>query len=264
MLSLIQDVRPLLQTQRFGRAWRGEERLASTNTAAAAWAAAGAPEGAVVVAEYQTAGRGRLGRTWQARAGQNLTFSLVLRPPLPPERLGLLTLAASVAVAEAVEPFVASLPVRIKWPNDLLLAGRKCCGMLLETSLSGASTVPIVILGIGLNVNQDKFPPELAAKATSLHLEKGQLVPRAPLFAALLLHLERRYDALLQDGEDVLSKAYERRLYGLGQPLALRLTDTAAPIQGRLLGVTETGALRLETDAGLRLFHAGEVTSEAI
>ena len=256
---LAEALASLLRTRRFGRALRAYASVGSTNTEAAAWAAGGAPEGAVVLAELQTAGRGRMGRTWEARAGQNLTFSVVLRPPLPPERLGLLTLAASVAVAETVSAFTAPLEAGIKWPNDVLLEGRKCCGMLLESSFSGQKT-PAVILGIGLNVNQDAFPPALADRATSMLLATGRQTPRAPLLAALLTRLEQVYDRLVHDGGAALRQAYEARLAGLGRPATLYLAGTQTPVRGVLAGITETGALRVETGDGLRLFHAGEVS----
>ncbi len=256
--ALAEALAPLLRTRRFGRALRAFATVGSTNTEAATWAAEGVPEGAVVLAELQTAGRGRMGRSWEAHAGQNLTFSTVLRPALSPERLGLITVAASVAVAETVSAFTAPLEAGIKWPNDVLLEGRKCCGMLLESSFSGQKR-PTVILGIGLNVNQDAFPPALADRATSMLLATGRHTPRAPLLAALLSRLEHVYDRLVHD-EAALRQAYEARLAGLGRPATLYLAGTPAPVPGVLAGITETGALRLVTKDGLRIFHAGEVS----
>lgn len=251
---------PLLRTARFGRVMHGLDRTPSTNDAAAAWAERGAPEGCVVTAEYQTAGRGRLGRSWEAAAGLNLTFSVVLRPTLSPERLGLVTLAAGVAVTDALAPLVAPLEPQIKWPNDVLLEGRKCCGMLLEGTLQ--QNGPVLILGIGLNVNQTAFPPALADRATSLLLATGRLVPRAPLLADLLQRLEHGYDALHRDGGARIRQAYLDRLAGLGRPVALRFSEGTGSVHGRIAGITETGALRLETDDGPRTFHAGEVTTD--
>ncbi|MDX1531042.1 MAG: biotin--[acetyl-CoA-carboxylase] ligase, partial [Rhodothermales bacterium] len=189
MLPLLADLQPLLRTCRFGRPARGFRSLPSTNAEALTWAADGAAEGALVVAEAQTAGRGRLGRTWEAAPGRNLLVSLVLRPALPPERLGLVPLAAGLAVAEAVEAAVPPLCPRLKWPNDLLLGGRKACGVLLE-GRTGGRAPSAVALGIGLNVNQTAFPDALAERATSLHLEAGRPVERAALLAALLERLE--------------------------------------------------------------------------
>ncbi|MDX1548511.1 MAG: biotin--[acetyl-CoA-carboxylase] ligase [Rhodothermales bacterium] len=257
-LPLLDDVAARLGTDRFGRWRRGFEVIGSTNTEAMRWAMEGAHEGSLVLAEQQTAGRGRHGRTWQAAAGRNLTFSLVLRPPLAPARLGLLTLAASLAVAESVEAVVVPVPVRIKWPNDVLIEGRKCCGMLLESSLAGST--PTVVLGIGLNVNQEHFAPPLDARATSLRLAAGRPVPRAPLLADLLQRLEHHYDRLAHDA-DAVRHTYQDRLDGLGQPIVLRLSAQHGLVRGRLAGVSRTGALRLDTPDGPRTFHAGDVTT---
>ena len=257
-LLLAQEVRPLLKTQRFGRTLRGYQTLGSTNTAAMSWANEGAPEGSVVVAEFQTAGRGRQGRTWQADAGHNLMFSVVLRPSLPPTRLNLITLAASIATVEAVEAFTTPLRAAIKWPNDVLLEGYKCCGMLLESTLAGTSEAT-VILGIGLNVNQPAFPSELENQATSLLLQTGRQIPRAALLADLLGRLERYYEALSED-EIAVRQTYAARLHGLGHPTTLRFTEAGQSITGVIRGITDTGALRLETPDGVRTFHAGDVT----
>ncbi len=260
--SLKQELRNELRTRRFGRSLQAYEKVSSTNTVAAAWAARGAPEGSLVAAEFQTAGRGRMGRLWEATAGQNLTFSLVLRPDFSHERLGLITLAAGLAVAEAVEQFTAPLTPAIKWPNDILLNGRKCCGMLLESALTGAAAPVTVILGIGLNVNQASFPPELEARATSLLLETGRLTARFSLLAELLLRIETAYDHLLQEGGDLLRKTYTARLDGLGKEVSLHIFGSDRRVQGAITGISETGALRLLTSEGLRTFHAGEVTTQ--
>lgn len=262
-IPLVRAVAPRLRTEAFGRAMAGYASLPSTNARAAAWAQEGAAEGSVVVAEHQTAGRGRHGRTWTAAAGQNLTFSVVLRPALSAERRGLITVAAAVAVTDAVDDVAAPLRAAIKWPNDVLLRGRKCCGMLLESSFSGQRAGPPagVVLGVGLNVNQDSFPPALADRAISLAQAVRRPIERAPLFAALLAALERRYRSLFDDGGAAVRDAYEARLYRQGQPVTLRTTDTGTPIRGRVRGITATGALRLEIDGRIETFHAGALTS---
>lgn len=259
-LPLTEAVARLRCGQRFGQALRGYETVGSTNTQALAWAREGAPEGSVVVAEYQTKGRGRLGRTWAATRGLNLTLSVILRPTLAPDRLGLITLAACVAAAEAIEAFTTPISPHIKWPNDVLLSGRKCCGMLLESALTGQAAHS-VILGIGLNVNQDHFPEALAGQATSLLLETGRLMPRPPLLAALLRHLEHHYDTLAIDGGQAVRTQYLARMPDQGQPVTLRLAEGAQTFHGRIAGIDEYGALCLQTDRGLRTFHAGEVTT---
>jgi len=269
-LALVDDVQAQLDTARFGQAMRGFESVGSTNTEAAAWAQEGAADGSVVVTEYQSEGRGRHGRTWDAQKGKNLMFSVVLRPVLAADRLGLITVAASVAVAETIDAFLTGREAALKWPNDVLLEGRKTCGMLLESSLSGARTAQavtaqsvtaeVVVLGVGLNVNQTAFPDALADTATSLHLTTGRAVPRAPLFARLLRRLEARYDAV-QSGDAAVRSAFHDRLAVLHKPVTLRESETGEPITGVVRGITDTGALRLDTPDGPRTVHAGEVTS---
>lgn len=260
-LTLVDTVQEALETDRFGHPIRGFESVGSTNTRAAAWAEEGAAEGSVVVTEYQSEGRGRHGRTWDAPKGQNLMFSVVLRPSLPPDRFGLITVAASVAVAEAVEAFVEPHRPTLKWPNDVLLEGRKTCGMLLESSLSGTDET-VVVLGVGLNVNQTAFPEALADSATSLRLTTGRTVPRSPLFARLLHTLERRYTAIQRGADAAVRAAFEEHLTTRGEQTTLRFTGTDRTVTGTVQGITKTGALRLDTPDGPRTLHAGEVTSQ--
>lgn len=254
-LSLADDLQPLLRTRRLGRPAAWHEALDSTNLRAAAWAEAGAPEGALVGAEHQSAGRGRLGRRWESEPGESLLVSVVLCPALAPERLGLIPIAAGVAVAEALAEMLPALRPVLKWPNDVLLNGKKVCGVLAEGSLGGAR--PHVVLGLGLNVNQTAFPDDLATPPTSLRLEAGRPVERAPLLAAILLRLEERYEQLGIEPE-VVREAFEARMAGLGGRAVL--TRSGERIEGEVLGLAEDGGLRLGTAEGERTFHAGEVT----
>jgi len=261
-IAIAEDVRGALETDRFGRAMRGFETVGSTNTEAADWARDGAGEGSVVVTEYQSEGRGRHGRTWDAQKGRNLMFSVVLRPDLAADRLGLITVAASVAVAEAIDPFVSPHRATLKWPNDVLLEGRKTCGMLLESSLSGRQTAEVVVIGVGLNVNQTAFPEALADTATSLRLTTGRAVPRAPLFARLLGRLEARYDAIQSGEEATVRNAFHDRLTTLHEQVSFGVPGTDQTIVGTVQGITETGALRLRTPDGPQTVHAGDVTTK--
>jgi BirA family biotin operon repressor/biotin-[acetyl-CoA-carboxylase] ligase len=241
----------------------GHKSIESTNSRATAWARDGAPEGSVVVAEYQTAGRGRLGRSWTADQGENLLFSVVLRPPLSADRLGLLTVACALAVAKTLDGVAAPLRAAIKWPNDVLLRGRKCCGMLLESSFSGrrCGQPDFVVLGIGLNVNQDRFPEALSDQAISLKQAARRPIERPPLLAELLDQLEQHYQSLVESNEAEIRSAYEARLHRSGQSVTLRTTDDGTPVSGTIRGISEAGALLLETNGELRAFHAGAVTS---
>ena len=251
----------VLSTRRLGQTIRSFDVVSSTNELALQWAADGAPDGAVVYAEYQERGRGRMGRTWSAAAGLNLMFSVILRPSLVPDQWSLITIAACVAVADAVEAFTAPVRPEIKWPNDVLLEGRKCCGMLLESNWSGrqATEGRAVVMGIGINVNQDSFPTELQPRATSLLLATGQPIPRAELLAAVLEELESALDHLRSDASG-LRRRYLRRMRDLHETVELRFAQGGGTVRGIAAGLGETGGLILSTDEGMRIFHAGEVT----
>ncbi len=255
MSRLAQEVKPLLATRRFGQALRAYDTVDSTNTLAMAWADVGAAEGSTVMAEFQRMGRGRQGRRWNAAPGKNLMLSVILRPRLQPLQLGLITLAASLAVFDVLRHVASPVEASVKWPNDILLAGRKCCGMLLESLLSPAKA-PVVVLGIGLNVNQNTFPPELEQRATSILLETGQQTPRGMLAASLLARLEHRYESLHLHSAAITSE-YTCHLHDLGKTVSVK---GPPPVTGKALGVTETGALRLQADAGEYVVHAGDAT----
>ncbi len=267
-LATVPDAwRALAGCRRMGRPLRAYETIDSTNEAAAQWARANAPEGAVVVADHQTAGRGRYRRVWQADPGKNLLVSLILRPSLPLDRISVLPLLAGLAAAEAIDALAAPLTPRLKWPNDLYLAGKKTGGILLESSQSGGPTQPpdFVVLGIGINVNQEHFPPEIADTATSLLLETGRFIARDALLAALLRIFEGMYDALGDAARSSrLLTAYETRMHQLGEAVEVRFADGQKPRAGVLAGVSPLGALRLRTTEGETHFHAGEVSSREI
>jgi BirA family transcriptional regulator, biotin operon repressor / biotin---[acetyl-CoA-carboxylase] ligase len=166
----------------------------STQTIGRRLAAEGAPEGTVIVADAQRAGRGQRGRTWTAPPGAGLLLSCLLRPPLPPSRWPTLTLVGAAAVVDAVRD-LTGIPARLKWPNDVLVEERKLAGVLAESVVSPA---PFIVMGLGVNVGQraEAWPPELQGRAVSL-AELGHPVPRADLLAALLARIETRYEAYL-------------------------------------------------------------------
>ncbi|MEX0748298.1 MAG: biotin--[acetyl-CoA-carboxylase] ligase [Rhodothermales bacterium] len=252
------EAESFLRTDRIGRTIRSFQSVSSTNTLAADWAEEGAPDGAVVFAERQTQGRGRHGRSWQALAGLNLTFSIVLRPNLPLELLGMIPIAAGLAVAEALDAFISPISADIKWPNDILVRGRKCGGILLESRWTGSDKVPAVVLGIGVNVNQAEFPAEISDRATSLLLETGRRVARAPLLAAILDRLEKWLDRLV-DRDDEVRSAYRGRMTQLNSHVTLRFPGGDS-VCGVGLGIDNSGGIVLESDGTRRVFHSGEVT----
>ena len=253
------EARSLLATRFLGRAMQSLDEAESTNTLAAEWIDKGAPHGAVVVADHQTRGRGRQGRSWVAQAGLNLTFSVILRPDLAPDRLGMLTIAACVGVARAIDRFADPLRTSIKWPNDVYLNDRKMCGMLLEASWNASGLQPAVVLGIGLNVNQDEFPEDIRERATSILVETGRIVSRAELFAAVLADLEHSLQQLDRNEEEVRERYLERML-SLEEEICLRFARSEGKVEGVVRGIDASGAIILETRSGRRVYHAGEVT----
>ncbi len=261
-VALLRELKPLLQTQSFGRTSYGYQKIDSTNTEAMNLARRGAPEGTLVYAEHQTAGRGRYGRRWEDIPGQNLLFSLILRPSLPPYQWSLLPLMASLAIAETLDYVISPLETRIKWPNDVLIHNRKVSGILMEAELSSSSNAsPFLVLGIGLNVNQVDFPGSIAHRATSLMLETGRFIPRAPLLARLLRALEDAYRAM----HSPVSRRRIHTLYGvkmahLGKEIQLFHQTKAQILSGIIAGITPEGALRLMIDGQEHVFHSGEIT----
>jgi BirA family biotin operon repressor/biotin-[acetyl-CoA-carboxylase] ligase len=237
--------------------WRAE--IDSTQHLARERARAGAPEGTVVVAEAQRSGRGRLGRAWFSPPGVNLYLTVVLRPARAPAVVPQLALVAGVAVADALRD-VAGVDARLKWPNDVLVGGRKVAGILTE--LEGeAERVGFVLVGIGVNVNgaAAEFPPELRATATSLRVACGRTVDRALLAGRLLAAFEARYGRFLAGGFAAIRPAFEATAFLTGREVRVSGPDTTAA--GRVLGVDDDGALRLAGAGGEMLrIVAGEVT----
>jgi BirA family biotin operon repressor/biotin-[acetyl-CoA-carboxylase] ligase len=207
-------------------------------------AAEGAPEGLVVVADEQTAGRGRAGRSWHAPPGTSLLCSILLRPLLRPERLTTLPLVSGVAVAEAIEA-LSGASCQVKWPNDVLIGGRKVAGVLV-TSKAGSRGIEQAIVGIGVNVTT---PPELLPEgATSIQAAKGTSPNRELLLGRLLLDFERRYRAFLSaEGRLPLTDWLARAAY-LGERVVVQADGSI--IEGTMLGVDADGSLLLRGDEG--------------
>lgn len=245
-----------LGTKNFGKRIFAFETIDSTNTCARALASCWAHEGTVVIAEEQTAGKGRLGRAWSANRGENLTFSIVLRPKSATESLSLIPLYAAVAVAEAIEQ-VSGLRLSCKWPNDLLIGNRKAVGILVEGALK-EETVEFVVLGVGVNVNQLTFPEDLQIKATSLALELGRPVDRVKLFQAILRSLESHYPARSKKHLSAVLPEWTERSALTGRHITVSQNGTV--LDGIARGIDERGALLLEHAGETTALLAGEVT----
>jgi len=245
-----------LNCRRFGAKVHVFDSIESTNTYARTLATTGAAEGTLVLADEQTAGRGRLGRRWVANAGENLTFSLILRPATPPDQINLLPLAIAVALAHGVRR-ATSLPVYCKWPNDLLLHGKKCAGILMESSL-GNRGLEFVVVGIGINVNQRVFPETLRSRATSLALHTTHPLNRISVLRTVLETLEQEYDSVASNGHRSTVAAWLELAPVIGKRVSADLQGVT--VHGTVIGIAPDGGLQLHTDAGDRTLFAGDVT----
>lgn len=238
---------------RFGHPVYLFQQIGSTNEEARRLADGGGQEGLIVVAEEQTGGRGRAGRKWITPAGSAIAFSLILRPSLPAAHAARLTMLAGVAACEAIEQ-TTGLRAELKWPNDVLIAGKKVAGILSESAVLG-DQLEYAVLGLGMNVSFAPSAAEVDFPATSLQAEAGGEVDRLKLLRAILAALEARYASLLDES---LYRHWRARLAMMGQP-ALAHTQSGDR-RGRAEGVDADGALIFRLDSGetLRLM-AGEV-----
>lgn len=221
----------------------------STNQVAIDLAKDDSPTYTVVVAEEQTEGRGRLGKKWQSPAGTGLYFSIILRPNLAPEDLPKITLMAGLAVCRAIER-VTSLSLLIKWPNDILLGGRKLGGILAETADSPTQRIAVV-LGVGLNVNSPltAFSAELHDKATSLLIHTDKEYCRSELLAAIVDEVKRQVSRFERDGFAFILDEWRKRDATLGQELAW-VTHSGEVVRGVSLGPDDTGQLLIKDRLG--------------
>jgi BirA family biotin operon repressor/biotin-[acetyl-CoA-carboxylase] ligase len=245
-----------LEAKRFGSKVYTFETIDSTNNCARALAGCWAAEGTLVLAEHQTAGKGRLGRQWLANPGENLTFSLVLRPTIGPEVVNLLPLYAAVALAETIEQ-TCGTKVDCKWPNDLLIGGKKAAGILLEGSVTNEA-VDFVVLGVGLNVNQTSFPPEFQDRATSLRLHTGREFDRTELLQTMLLSLEKRYDGWMKNRFRDVLPSWLAKTSMINKEVTVSVDGST--LTGTVSGMTPDGALILQTNGTEMILFAGDVT----
>lgn len=254
-LDIIQGA---LGTKRLGTKFHYFEEIDSTNSHARRLAETGAPEGEVVIAERQFEGRGRLGRSWESPPYSNLYFSLLLRPALAPVHAPQMTLMAAVALADTVAAFVVEPPA-IKWPNDILLQGRKVAGILTESSCD-AKRIEFVILGIGVNLNfpRERMPETIRDRATSLMEVGGKSFSRENFLRRLIQDLDRCYGILEDFGFDAIAPRWEAYFALRGRRVRVEMIDEV--ISGTATGIDGDGALLLEAEDGvLRRVLAGDV-----
>lgn len=246
--------------------WIGKDTLCyetidSTNAQAKRLAEAGYGDGTLIVADHQEAGRGRRGRSWETPAGTNIAMSLLLKPEINPNNASMITLVAALAVSKAITQITGeSAP--IKWPNDIVMNGKKVCGILTEMSAQ-FDYVNHIVVGIGINVNIESFPDEIAEIATSLRIETGKMISRAELIEAVWEQFEEVYEVYLQT-QDLrnLVKEYDARLINMHRNV--KVLDPKEPFEGRAMGITPRGELMVDTWESRKLVSSGEVSVRGI
>uniref|UniRef100_UPI0040578020 biotin--[acetyl-CoA-carboxylase] ligase n=1 Tax=Acetatifactor sp. TaxID=1872090 RepID=UPI0040578020 len=244
------------------------EQTDSTNIRAKQEAQAGAADGTVIVADMQTAGKGRRGRSWESPAGTNLYFTLIVKPDFSAEKASMLTLVMALAVAKGIEHTMGNISdkLQIKWPNDIIINSRKVCGILTEMSLDAETPGKIahVLIGVGINVHKQQFSKELMDKATDIETECGQAVSRKELLKAVLEFFEEYYQIFTQSGDlSKLQELYNSRLVNKGREV--RVLDPQGEFTGMADGINETGELCVTLpDGSITRVYAGEVSVRGI
>lgn len=246
-----------------GTQWAGREivyfkEIDSTNRYAKKLAAEGAAHGTLVLADTQTAGRGRRGHSWISPAGSSISMTLILRPEVPPAQVAKISLLTALATANAIRR-VTGLDARIKWPNDIVAGGRKVCGMLMEMDAT-PEKVASVVAGVGINVHQTQFPEEIAHSASSLDLLTGRRISRSAIVRAFLQEYERVW-AL---GDEAMMRAYRERSATIGQ--RVQVIGLNGTYTGTAQDVTESGSLlvRADEDGEVREVLAADVSVRGI
>ncbi len=257
------EIASRLHTKWAGRKLYYFESTGSTNTDAKRLAEEGEPHGTTIVANMQTAGKGRRGRTWQSPAGANTYFTILLKPTFSPDKASMLTLVMALSVAEAIEE-ITGLKADIKWPNDIVVHKKKVVGMLTEMSTTPEmDEIQYVVIGVGTNVNYDSpedFPEELRPTATSLRIEAGHLINRAALTERMLARFEVNYEKF-EETLDLsgLMDSYEKHLINVGAQV--RVLDPAGEYTGISRGINTVGELLVEKENGETVnVYAGEVS----
>jgi len=257
-LLLPEMIAPLIKGTMFSKHIHHYYKIGSTNSEALQAGANGAPEGSVFLAEEQLAGRGRGAHTWHSAKSTGIYCSVVLRPAMPPADVLLLSLAAGLAVRRAVTEMAPPLTVDLKWPNDLLLGEKKFCGILAEMN-SEATCVRHLVVGIGINVNQTKFPVELRDIATSLRIETGTDWSRVELCAALLKSLDREYRTFINDGAGARASLLKRFEQQSSSIRGRKVRIEEGGLEGTTEGLDATGFLQVRAANGLQRVLSGTI-----
>lgn len=256
------EIKSRLETEWAGNTVVYAEVVDSTNNLAKRLGEEGRPHGTLAIAEEQTAGKGRRGRSWSAPSGLGLWMSLLLRPNLNPACASMLTLVSGLSVTRAIEE-VTGLKVQIKWPNDIVYEGKKICGILTEMSAE-MEEIHYVVVGIGINVNIEEFSEELKQKATSLKIICGKKIDRVEIVTAFLKYFERDYSKFLKTEDlELLKTDYEDRLVNLNQKV--NILDGKKEYIGTAIGIEKNGGLLVEKeDKSVIAVTSGEVSVRGV
>lgn len=238
------------------------EQIDSTNTQASRLAFEGVEHGSVVVADCQTAGKGRRGRSWESPKGENIYMSFLLRPGFQAEKAPMLTLVMAYSVVKAIQKH-GFTDARIKWPNDIVLSGKKVCGILTEMSLKDTQ-IDHVVVGVGVNVNNRSFPAELRGKATSLFAEGGKVVDRKQLYEDIIDVFEHFYEAFEREQDlSFIQEEYNSLLVNCQRQV--RVLEPGNEYSAYALGINHKGELQVRTETGEeKTVFAGEVSVRGI
>lgn len=225
------------------------DAIDSTNSHAHKLAKEGAKEGTVVLSESQSRGKGRLGRSWFSPSGTNIYLSVILRPQMPASQITLLTFAAAIAVAKAIRD-ITGLDADIKWPNDILIKGKKVAGILSEMDAK-SDTIRFVVIGIGINVNLEKkdIPLELMDKATSIKIESNSTIDRMNLICRVLENLEKWYNLFERNGANDIIKEWKSLAITIGRDVKVQSGNSF--VEGRAVDIDENGALLIKDRNGV-------------
>ena len=238
------------------------KQLDSTNTEIARLTTQGAEHGTVVVADAQTAGKGRRGREWESPSGENIYMSILLRPDCVPDRAPMLTLVMAYSVAQVLREQGFD-DVQIKWPNDLVLSGKKICGILTEMQLKD-SEIDYVVVGVGINVNTRKFSEELKETATSLYLQSGRMLDREKIVESVVEHFDKTYRQFVEVQDlSFLREAYNNMLVNVGREV--RVLEPGNEYTAYAQGINSEGELLVRmSDGEKKHVYAGEVSVRGI
>lgn len=229
----------------------------STNIWGKQLAKDGAPHGTIVVTEYQSKGKGRFDRKWMAAPGSSVMFTIIVKPEIPPVCAPMLTLVIGLSIAQAVEKLGVSSS--IKWPNDVVVSGKKICGTLTEMGLDG-NKIRYVLIGSGINVNTEKVPEELQEKATSLYIETGKTFDRNEILALVMECFEQNYEKFIRTC-DLSLLLEEYNFYLANKNRQVKVLDPAGEYEGIARGINKDGELLVETEKGEMVqVSAGEVS----